>query len=152
MVVLVVAGTRVPPVVASQLVAWGVMPVGFIIALMEPLKLPKQVLVLRRRTMIYFCDLGIAHPLKRVLLFRLHLCQDLLHSLVYIYVAFNGCLNRVRGRHSDPCKVVSKNGAHSQCAPAFKLSSLFLPKVRPELSSAPFVTGLLQISVLKALW
>ena len=30
---------------ASQLVAWGVMPVGFIIVLMELLKLPKQALV-----------------------------------------------------------------------------------------------------------
>ena len=48
-----------------------------------------------------------------------------------------GCLNRMRSHHSDPCKVVSKNGAHSQCALAFKLSSLFPPKVRPELSSAP---------------
>ena len=120
-----------------QLVAWGVMPMGFIIALMEPLKLPKQALVLWRHAMIYLGDLGIAHPLKRVLLFRLHLRQDLLHSLIYIYVAFNGCLNRMRSRHSDPCKVVSKNGAHSQCASAFKLSSLFPPKVRPELSSAP---------------
>ena len=104
---------------------------------MEPFELTKQALVLRPHPIIYFCDLGIAHPLKRVLLFHLHLCQDLLHSLVYIYVAFNGCLNRVRSRHSDPCKVVSKNGAHSQCAPAFKLSSLFPPKVRPELSSTP---------------
>ena len=117
--------------------AWGVMPMGFIIALMEPLKLPKQALVLWHHAMIYLGDLGIAHPLKRVLLLCLHLRQDLLHSLIYIYVAFNGCLNRVRSCHPDPCKVVSKNGAHSQCAPAFKLSSLFPPKARPELSSAP---------------
>ena len=117
--------------------AWGIMPVGFIITFMEPLELPKQALVLRLHPVVYLRNLGIAHPLKRVLLFRLHLCQNLLHSLVYIYIAFNGCLKRMRSRHSDPCNVVSKNGAHSQCAPAFKLSSLFPPKVRPELSSAP---------------
>ena len=82
-------------------------------------------------------DLDIAHPLKRVLLFHLHLCQNLLHSFVYIYVALNRCLNRMRSHHSDPCKVVSKNGARPEGAPTFKLSSLFPPKVRPELSSAP---------------
>ena len=124
---------------ASQLVAWGIMPVDFIITFMEPLELPKQALVLRLHPVVYFHDLGIAHPLKRVLFFHLHLRQNLLHSLVYIYIyiAFNGDLNRMRSRHSDPCNVISKNGAHSQCAPAFKLSSFFPPKVRPELSSAP---------------
>ena len=113
------------------------MPMGFIIMFMEPLELPKQMLVLRLHPVVDFRDLGIAHPLKRVLVFRLHLRQNLLHSLIYVYVAFNGCLKRMRSHHSDPCKVVSKNGAHSQCAPAFKLFSLFPPKVRPELSSAP---------------
>ena len=117
--------------------AWGIMPVGFIIAFMEPLELPKQALVLRLHQVVYLRDLGIAHPLKRVLLFCLHLHQNLLHSLIYVYVAFNGCLKRMRSCHSDPCKVVSKNAAHSQCAPAFKPFSLLLPKVRPELSSAP---------------
>ena len=117
--------------------AWGVMPVGFILTLMKPLELPKQALVLWLHPVVNLGNLGIAHPLKRVLLLRLHLSQYLLYCFIHVYFAFDLCLNGLRSRHSDQCNAFSKNGVLSQWAPAFKLSSFFPPKVRPELSSAP---------------
>ena len=55
----------------------------------------------------------------------------------HIYFTFSLHLSSLRSCHSDQCNAFSKNGAFSQWALAFKLSSIFPPKVGPELSSAP---------------
>ena len=105
---------------------------------MKPLKLPKQAPVLWIHSVINFSDLGVAHSLNRVLFLCFHLsCQHLFHCLVHAYFALNLHLSSLRSRHSNQCNAFSKNGVFSQWAPAFKLSDIFPPKVRPELSSTP---------------
>ena len=113
------------------------MPVGLIILLMKPFELPKQALILRFHPVVNLGNLGIAHPLNGVLLLRFHLSQYFLHCLVHTYFTFSLYLSRLRSCHSDQCNAISKNGVFSQRVLAFKLSSIFPPKVRPELSSAP---------------
>ena len=117
--------------------AWGIVPMGFIVLPMEPFKLSKQTLILRLHPVVNFCYLGIAHSLEGVLLLSLHLSLYFFHRLVHIYLTFILHLSSLRSCHSDQCNAFSKNGVFSQWVPAFKLSDIFPPKVRLELSSAP---------------
>ena len=121
----------------GQLVARGIMPVGFIVMLMKPFKLSEQTLILWFHPVVNFGNLGIAHSLNGVLLLHLHLSLNFFYCFIHIYFAFNLYLSRLRSRHSDQCNAFSKNGVFSQWVLALKLSSFFLPKVRPELSSTP---------------
>ena len=103
------------------------MSMGLIMELVEMFKLSKQALVLRFHFVINFGDLGIVHPFEGIsfVFFHLNVCHL---SYSFFYAHLFSCL---RGRHSDQHSAFSKNGVFSQWVPAFKLSGVFPPKVRP---------------------